>query len=172
MSGPIPAHCPELGPSDAGDWLLSFPETRHAIAYSGIDIPGELIVRAAARSCGCSSLIRTALLELEARGMIHRVRYSPHIPDPLIAPDLTIRGRNEHNGPVWKWVYRKGPAPTLAESQSVSVLEHLAIDTRRLDDARAKHERRRTGGSRKKMVRRYVEWRAKLDSWRQQRGFA
>jgi hypothetical protein len=156
----------------AGDWLISFPETRHAIAYSGVDISGELIVRAATRSCVCSSeLIRDALLNLEARGMIHRVRYCPHIPDPLIVPDLTIRGNNEHSGPVWKWVYRKGPAPTLSGSQNIGLLEHMAIATRRLNDAHTKHGRRQTDRSWKKVERRHTEWCARLYAWRHERGF-
>lgn len=156
----------------AGDWLLSFPEARHAIAYSGVDIPGELIVRAAARACGDASIIRAALNDIEARGLIHRVRYAPHGPDPLVSPDLVVRGQSEHSGPVWKWVYRKGPAPQSAGVSRDGVSQHLLVHTKRLDDAHAKHERRGTARTWRKRERRYAEWVAALSTWRQEQGFA
>jgi hypothetical protein len=116
--------------------------------------------------------VRDALNDLEAKGLIHKVRYAPHIPDPLIAPVLTIYGRNEHNGPVWKWVYRKGPAPLRTEPERVGIEERLAPFNRRLDDATAKLERRGTHRAWRKRERRHLEWIAALDDWRRERGVA
>src|SRR5690606_6394307 len=154
----------------AGDWLLSFPEARHAIAYSGVDIPGELIVRAAARACGDASIIRAALNDIEARGLIHRVRYTLHGPDPLVSPVFVGGGQSAHNVPDWEWRYRKGRRRQSAGVYRDGESKHLSAHTKRLDDANAKHDRSGSARIWRKRERRYAEWVAALSTWRQEQG--
>lgn len=98
-----------MKPTGPADWLMSFVETRREL-YTNLDVWGVHIVRHAAAVSGDAWLVERALNGLVACGVLTRVRYVPHMPDPVLPPGNTSIWHNtEHTGPAWKWIYRVAP---------------------------------------------------------------
>jgi hypothetical protein len=102
-------------PTAPADWILSFRETRRELrCYRGLEAPaGRLFQRAGLECYGSAHLMRDAILELVARGILHPVRYAPWMPAPTLMGDGTAphnrmltdtwEGRRTH--PL-HWIYR------------------------------------------------------------------
>ena len=153
------------------EWLLSFRGTRQALMHRGIDVPGHLIVREAALSCGDAGLIATALRGLVEKGLCHATRFAPYLPDPIIAPVLTIYGMNQYTAPPWKFFYQSGPAePLETGAVELSSEAFMLRHQRRIDSAWHRFSRSPTDRSQRKRDRRYHEWRSALNEWRMKAG--